>query len=752
MKRLITISLHGVLCLLLINRAHAQDVTIKGTVTDATTGETLIGVSVAVKSTQTGAQTGPDGTFTISAPSTGQLAFSYIGYTTQTVAINGRTTIDIKLAVQANELQQVVVVGYGTQRKRDITGAVANVKGEELARQPVQTATQALQGKVAGVQVTSSGAPNSSPSVRIRGTGTLLGGAEPLYVVDGVLTNDIRNINNNDIENVDVLKSASASAIYGVRAANGVIIITTKQGKRGDLRVTYDGTVGFREAANLIKMASSEQYVAYLKDASPTTQIPDYNGTTDWYGTILRRALTQNNNVSVSGGTEKATYFFSAGYLTDEGIVIDNKYKRISIRTNDVFTLSDKVKLTTQVAFTHGTTRNVNLGSAYNDAYRAAPIIPSIVNGLYGNTALFGNVGNPLLDIGKNNDQVNESRLQGNIAIDYKPVKTLTLRSAINTDVNFNNQRIYNYKYAADENTYIVPGGNQRGDFSQLIMTNTNNNRYIWDNTATFQQTFGKHSLTVLGGFTMERYYNRYTYGSQRGAPENQDLWYLGTGDPTTSLASNPDLTIIPGDKFTRLSVLGRINYAYAGKYLFTANIRNDASSKFSKDNRSALFPSFGLGWVLTEEDFMKDQKLFSSLKLRGGYGKIGNDNIASSQYIVTALQNIPYFFGNAGSTGNPNNVALGAAINELKNANLKWETTEEYDAAIEFSMLNSKLSGELSYYNKKTKNALININIPEIFGDPNNQYVTNAATISNKGIEAALNWRDEVNPDFRYN
>ncbi|WP_419700737.1 SusC/RagA family TonB-linked outer membrane protein [Mucilaginibacter sp. NFX135] len=758
MKRNLTISVLVLFCFFFVNTLFAQNAPVKGKVTDANTGEPLIGVSVAIKGTTTGIQTDVNGAFTLQAPPDATLVFTYIGYTTLSLPVNNQNTLTVKLQPEAKALQEVVVVGYGTQRKRDVTGAVASVKGEELAKQPVQTATQALQGKVSGVQVISSGAPNSQPTVRIRGTGTLLAGADPLYVVDGVLTNDIRNINNNDIVNVDILKDASAAAIYGVRAANGVIIITTKQGKSGKTIISYDGTIGFHDASKVVQMANASQYQSYLADAAPGTTTPvftpAYNGTTNWFGEILRKSLTQSNNVSISGGSDKNTFFFSAGYLTDNGIVINNNFNRINLRTSETFTLSDKVKVSTQISFTNSNTRNVNLGAAYNDAYRAAPIIPAMRNGLYGNTSLFGNVGNPLIDIGKNNDQSTENRLQGNIAIDYKPIKNLTLHSAINTDVNFNSQRVYNYKFAADSTTYITPGGNQRADFSQLIFTRNNNNRYIWDNTATYQQSFGKHSLTILGGFTTERYYQQYTYGSQKGVPANQDLWYLGTGDPTTDQVNNydPNATPLFGDKFTRISVLGRINYSYAGKYLITANIRDDGSSKFAQANRYAVFPSFGAGWIITEEGFMKNQKVFDLLKLRAGYGKIGNDNIASNLYIVTAKSNIPYFFGSPGSTGVPTTTALGAAISELKNANLKWETTEEYDAALEFGLLNSRLTGEVSYYSKKTKNSLINVQIPAIFGDPNNQYVTNAATISNKGIEAGLNWRDDITKKLRYN
>ena len=402
MRKLFTKLIGAVLiCILFINASFAQQ-NIKGTVTDAATGETLIGVSVLVKGTTTGTQTDINGMFSITAPANSTLTFTYIGYATQEVAVTNQTTINIKLAAQAKQLAQVVVIGYGTQRRRDVTGAVANVSGEDLARQPVQTPTQALQGKAAGVQVISSCQPNSQPLVRIRGTGSVLAGAEPLYVVDGVLTDDIRNINNADIISVDVLKDASA-AIYGVRGANGVIIITTRKGKNGPAIVRYDANAGFSQIANQVKMANRQQYVSYLNDADPTkvasVNLPALTtpGTTDWYAAVLRPAFQMSHNISVSGGSDKADYFVSANYLTNNGIIKTNNFQRFTLRENSDINISDKIKLSSQLSLTRGADRAVPLGDTYNNIYRAAPIIPAEnADGLYGNTSAWGNVGNPL--------------------------------------------------------------------------------------------------------------------------------------------------------------------------------------------------------------------------------------------------------------------------------------------------------------------------------------------------------------------
>jgi len=738
---------------LLPSALRAQQAPITGVVTDATSQEALIGVTVLVKgNTSLNAQTGLDGRYAIQAPADAVLTFNYVGYAQQEIPVAGKAAINVALQ-STTKLNEVVVVGYGTQRKRDLTGAVARVEGSEIVNQPVQTPTQALQGKLAGVQIISDGTPNSQPTVRIRGTGTLLAGANPLYVVDGVQTTDIRNLSNADIASIDVLKDASAAAIYGVRGANGVIIITTKKGAVGKPVLSYSGTYGFKEAAHLVQMANADEYKRYITDTAPGTTFPDYPGlgaaTTNWYKEILKRGIFQNHNLAVSGATDNVRYYFSGNLLQDDGIVTQNKFQRLTVRSNTSFSLSDKVTISSQASFSHANTQGVNLGAAYPDAYRAAPIIPARQGDLYGNTAAYGNVGNPLLDIDKNNNRLVENRLQGNVGVDVRPVEWLTLRSAINVDLNFNNSTVYNYQFNNDATTFIIAGGNQRNTTSSLGVMQTNSYRYLWENTATFHKVFNeKHDLTILAGTTTEE--GQYTplYGYRRGVPADPNQWYLNTGDPNTSVVNpydpnNPDPGMLPA-KDRRFSVLGRINYAYNSRYLLTANLRYDASSKFAANRREGVFPSLGLGWVISDEDFLKDVKGLSFLKLRASYGRLGNDQIPVNSYVTTADINIPYIFN-----GQP---VLGAVISQLKDGNVHWETTREYDAAIEFGFLDNHLTGEVTYYNKLTSDALIPINIPGILGDPDNQLITNAANIANKGVEAALNWRSTIADGFTYN
>ncbi|MDR6786412.1 TonB-linked SusC/RagA family outer membrane protein [Pedobacter africanus] len=732
------------LCFLFTNVAQAQDITVKGVVSDETDKLPLPGVSVLVKGTRTGTTTDASGRYAISAPANATLVFSYLGYLSREISVNNQADLNISLASSSQELEQVVVVGYGTQKKKDLTGSVAQVKGEELTRQPVQTATQALQGKIAGVQIISSGEPNTSPTVRLRGTGTMLGGANPLYVVDGVFTEDIKNINNADILSVDVLKDASASAIYGMRAANGVILITTKKGKAGENVFTYDGNIGFREANNLVDMAGSNQYTGYLNEANKyygsgsdlITPSMLTGANTDWYDAILQKGLITTQNLSLSGGSDKVTYFLSAGLLSDEGIQKGNKYDRFTLRVNNEYTLTKKLKFSNMLSYTNGKAKGAQL-DAFGNAYRAAPIIASKVGDLYGNTSLFGNVSNPLLSLDKVNNTARQNRIQGNFALDYKPIEGLTLRSAMGLDLDYLKSTDYGYRYLPDGSTFLVPGGNQSRANSTLKLTKNDTFRWIWDNTATYTKTIEKHNFTLLAGVTAEGYKFNEFVGNARDIPANQDQWYLDAGSAGTQSVANT------GDKYNRYSYLTRLNYGYDSRYLLTASFRADATSKFGKMSQWEYFPSLGLAWNISNESFMTDQKVFSNLKIRGSYGQMGNDNIKSSLYIPIAIINRPYPIDGAPIQG----IRFEDTVDNL----LRWEITTGYDAGLDFGFLNNRLSGTIDYYHKKTDNALIYVGIPAILGDPDGKALTNASTISNKGLELSLGWADELNESFKY-
>ena len=724
---------------------YKNDVAVSGRVTDES-GNPVVAVSIKIKGSTKGTTTNSDGNYSLTAPDNAVLVISSIGYEPVEEIVAGRTVINVVLKTQAKAIEEVVVVGYGTQRKKDLTGSVASVSGAELAKQPVLTATQAVQGKIAGVQVISSGDPNSLPVIRIRGTGTMLSGANPLYVVDGIINDDIRNINSADITSLEVLKDASATAIYGMRAANGVILITTKKGRPGKMIISYDASVGVKEATNLVNMAGAQQYANYVNEASLyygsgdslVTKVQLQNGSnTDWYGEILKRGFFQNHNVSLSGGSDKINYFFSAGYLTDEGIIRTNNFKRFTVRSNNDYKISNIFKVSTLISYSRSDVRNVDL-NAFNIAYRAAPYVTPFQNGKYGNTSLSNNVGNPLLDQDKNNNSGKGDRFQGNIVGELKPLSWLTLRTSFGVDKNNFRSVSYGYRYDNDgpNNVFLTAGSNQKRLRSSLGISEIQGNRYVWDNTATLAKKFGNNNISLLVGTTAEEIKSNDIGGSRFDIPEDKNQWYLNAGSSIGATNFNG------GDKSTRSSYLGRLNYNFKDKYFLTATGRYDGTSRLPSANRWGFFPSVGAGWVISSEDFMQSQKVVNNLKLRASYGKVGNDGIPSNSFTSIATSNLPYFFNGV--------EVLNFRLEKVFDPKIRWEITREYNAGLDFGLLKNRLSGSVDVYDRKTTDALVRIKIPAILGAE--EYITNAATFTNKGVELGLDWKDNISKAFKYN
>lgn len=722
---------------LLAGVLFSQQRNLTGIVSDAQNKEPIIGASILIKGTGQGTITEVDGSFQLPITEGNTIVISYVGYASQELAVGSQVNFEIFLVPESVLLNQVVVVGYGAQRKVDITGATVSVKGEELAKQPVMTATQALQGKVAGVQIISSGKPGSSPSVRIRGVGTALAGTTTLFVVDGILTDDISNINTSDIVNMDVLKDASSTAIYGARGANGVVIITTKKGAGGTTKINYNNFIGIRNATNLVAMANAEEYANYATVATGKT-INAGDVDTDWYKEILRNAWTHNHNISLSGGSDKNSHYLGFGLLDEDGIVLNNKFRRLNIRTNLDYKLSELLMFGINGSFTNSNERDVNLGTAYNNAYRAAPIIPGKVDGRYGNTSQYQNVGNPILDLSNNDNKAISNRLQASAFLEVKPFEGLSFKSLLGTDLSNGSSRRYNYKFLNDEVTFLTAGGNQRSERSSLSVSNGNEFRWVWDNILSYRFTKSKNSFVFMAATTAEAFNLSWASASRQDVPVVKDLWYITSGNANTSTNNGS------GDKWARNSYLSRVNYNYDNKYILTATVRADGSSRIAKDNRWGLFPSFGLGWVISNEPFMRDFPLFETLKLRTSWGRVGNDRVPSDAFTVTVTPNLAYPFG--GGVATP-----GSAITQIKDPNLKWETTEEFDFGVEFSMLSGRLMGEMGFYNKKSRDLLINVKVPAVTGDEDGVVLTNAASIRNTGFEFAANWRNRVSDAFSY-
>ncbi|QJD97743.1 TonB-dependent receptor [Mucilaginibacter robiniae] len=741
MKRIYTISRLVLLCLLFSTVAFAQNVAVKGKVTDATTGEFLPGVTVAVQGTTTGTQTDVNGAFTINVPSSATITFSFVGYTAQQIAVNARTTLDVKLANKASELQQVVVVGYGTQRKIDVTGSVSQVRGEELSKQPDPNPVSALQGKVAGVQITNSGTPGASPQITIRGQGTVYGNNNPLYVVDGVWFDDISFLNSNDIESMSILKDASSEAIYGVRAANGVVLITTKKGKGGKPTVNYNGYVGVQKVTNMVKMANASQYAELVNELNGTTSFADpasLGKGTDWFDVILRKAFTTNHNVSLSGSTDKSSYNMSIGYFNQQGNVKTNSYDRVTVRLQQDLQAYKFLKVGYNAILQGSNSKDVPADIIYK-AYTAAPVVPVYnADGTYGDPANYpiGNSPtNPQAQLDNYNQRTKDFRFNGNMFGELKFNDHLTFRTSFGADVRQNEVRNYIPAYAATTNQFNTT--------SDLTLTKTQSRNWIWENTLTYNQTFNKdHRLTVLLGQSAQHYYNYYSIATVQNAPNSTATYYINSGDASTTTVR--DYATIT----TSASYFGRVNYAYKDKYLLNASIRRDGSSAFSSDQRWGAFPSIGAGWVISNEDFFKDQNIFNNLKIRGSWGKIGNSAIPANIYTNTVSRtgDLTAVYGTTNGV-----IASGANITTISNPILYWERGVGTDLGLEGSLFNNRFTFEIDYYNRVTQKGIFDVPVLKSLGTTNGSIITNQADFRNRGWEFSAGWKGNTGKDFSY-
>ncbi len=709
---------------------------VSGTVTDSS-GTPLIGVTIKVKGTSMGAVTDAQGRFSLNVPDTAVLVVSYLGYQTKEVPVEGQTSLSIVLSSSATELNQVVVVGYGTQKKIDITGAVGQVDGEDIAKQASVNAASALQGKVAGVQVVNSGAPGSSPQVHIRGIGTVYGSASPLYIVDGVWYDDISFLNPQDIASVSVLKDASSQSIYGIRAANGVILITTKKGEKGALTINYNGYVGFQQATDVVKMANAKQYATLLNEKLDTTLIdPNTIGhSTDWYKEILRRAFVQNHEISARGGTEKGTYSLSLGYLNQQGIIKGNDYKRITGRFSNDWQLKKALKVGYNITMYGFKSSDIPMSAVY-DSYVAPPIIPvKNPDGSYGDAADYpiGNFANPVVDLDFYHQTTKGMRLTGNVYADLTFLKHFTFHTSFGGDYGENG--VLNFAPAYNATSV------QHRDKSVLTKRRDETRNWIVENTLTYDNTFDDaHHLKVLLGQTAQRYKTDFLVGTAENVPGgNSGQQYLDLGDVDTRDVDDG------GDLFTTSSFFGRINYSYRNRYLFMFSMRADGSSKFPVDSRWGYFPAVGAGWVISEESFMSNQHIFDFLKLRGSWGKIGNASIPTNITNVL-VNNKPEFTASFGGQ-----LHSGASITALVPPTLVWERGVGSEVGIEMEFLNSRLHFEGDFYSRKTRHAIFDIKIPETLGTSPNSVLGNNADFQNQGFEFSIGWKDKAGQKFNY-
>lgn len=735
---------HIILTTEAIKDLHAQQQakTVTGTVTDVS-GEPIIGANIRIKGTTTGTITDIDGNFSIEAEPQSVIEVSYIGYLTQETVINNQKSIRFLLKEDTKTLDEVVVIGYGVQKKADLTGSVANINTEKLNTQSNANIGQALQGKIAGVDIVSQGgAPGSGTRIMVRGIGTL-NNASPLYIVDGMYMNSIDHINPNDIASIDVLKDASSAAIYGSRAANGVIIVTTKEGSNTEGKPIIDLSVnlGISTASKFLDMLDAKGWAEVTTIARQAIGKPALDMATDlankpdndWQDIMFRPALMQNYNLSVKGGGKYSTYYTGLGYFNQDGIVKGTNYQRYNIQSkNDYKRGIFSAGTNLIISFSHDKPLHQELrGGMIGTILQSVPTLEKYDDtreGGYGGT--YGDVVNiphPLAIIDDNiMDRYNENvKIFANLYAQIELFKGLKYKLNLTPDFSFERYKNYLNKYDF---------GLATNSITQLTERQRRRRNILVENLLTFDRTFGEHKISALAGYTYQDSRFRHIQAYGEGLPQG-----LEEIDAATTNRSNE------GNSWRSVltSILGRVFYSYQNKYLFTATIRRDGSSKFGKNNRYGYFPSFSLGWNVAEEKFMENVHWLDQLKLRGGYGVLGNQEIDNYQYSSTITTGINYPDGNGG-------LLQGAFPKNFANPDIKWKETAMTNVGIDFMAFNNRLSLTADYYVKNTKDILLTVPIPISSGGANDP-IRNAGKIRNNGFEFNLGWMDQPNPDISY-
>ena len=741
-------SLFLLVCLVLSGTTvFAQEKTVTGVVTDSF-NEPLIGASIVVQGTTNGVITDLDGKYSIKVTPGATLQFSYVGMEKQSIKVGNQSIINVQLKDDSQMLAETVVIGYGSAKKRDLTGSITNIKGDEIANKPVANPLSALQGKVAGVQVINSGRAGEDPEIRVRGTNSI-NGYKPLYVVDGLFNDNINFLNPQDIESMEILKDPSSLAIFGVRGANGVIIITTKKAKVGQTRVNINGSFGFKSVPNQIEMVDAagfkELYNEQLRnEGNPEFDFTGWNGNTNWQDEIFQTGFITNNNVSITGASEKHSFYLGAGYAYEQGNIKNEKYSKITLSVSNEYKLTDNFRVGFQFngarilpADTKTVTTAVRatpVATVFNDQYDLYTTLPEFQK---------AQMNNPMVDVDlkANTTRAENYRGSGNVYAEWDFLKHFQFKAMFSMDYASNNSRKFTpiiQVYDASAEGNIVTLGDGKTGVSQAKQTEMKTQS---DYLLTYTNTWGDHSLTATAGFTT--YYNKLeNLGAARAQgvglviPDNPDKWYVSIGDAGTSTNESTQW------ERATVSMLGRILYNYKGRYLFNGSFRRDGSSAFSyTGNQWQNFYSVGAGWLISEEEFMKDITWLDMLKLKGSWGTLGNQNLDKAYPAEPLLSN-----AYSAVFGTPSAIYPGYQLSYLPNATLRWEKVEAWEVGAEANFFRNRLHLEGVYYKKTTKDLLAEV--PGISGTVPG--IGNLGSIENKGIELAINWRDQIG-DWNY-
>ncbi|AGA79343.1 SusC/RagA family TonB-linked outer membrane protein [Echinicola vietnamensis] len=729
----------------------AQNVQVTGTITDEN-GMPIPGAAVLIKGTSNGTAADIDGKYTISASADQTLQFSFIGYKTTEVLVGNQTTIDVALTPDVSDLEEVVVVGYGSVKKSQLTGAISSVSSKEITDQPITDARQALQGRSSGVDVTSPGSkPGAAPQVRIRGRRSFNASNEPLYVVDGIpIAGGINDINPNDITSMEILKDASATAIYGSRGANGVVLVTTKRGTTGKTVVSLDSYYGFNESLGTIEVFNGPEFAEYKRESrratgnypeGPATQEADEalfepvelegiaaGRTTDYVGALTRTGAIQSHQLSVSGGSEKTQFFVSGGFFQDKGVVINQDYTRYNFRANVDHKINDKIRFgtSTLVSYSERNGENFNpIGGAMQENPLGKPYDED------GNLIFLptsdGLRTNPLAEIvpGAIIDLTKRYRIFNSIYAEWKIIDGLTYRVNFGPDITIDR----NGRFTGSQ-TNSRRGGDPIGSVNEDFRFN-----YTLENIITYDRTFGEdHTFKFTGLQSIQKDNLEETFLSVQGIPAESQS-YNRLGDASQITGANTNLT-----QWTLLSFMGRLNYNFKGKYLITGTLRADGSSKFGENNKFSYFPSVAVGWNISDEPFFKASETFDQLKLRVSYGSIGNQAIDPYQ-TQPLLGRSTYAYENS--------PAFGYGPNTIGNPDLRWETSTTLNTGLDFSLIAGRISGSLEYYVTTTKDLLAPQPLPNSIGFGG--YTTNVGKTQNRGVELTINSVNIDNSNFTW-
>ena len=750
--------------------ATFAEITVSGRVTDEK-GEGLPGVSVVVKGTNQGTTTDGTGGFRISAPNANStLVFSFVGYGPKEIVVGTQTTLTVALTPDDQTLNEVVVVGYGSQLKKEITGAVQTVSAQEIKDLPVSQIGQKLQGRLAGVQINqTTGKPGQGISIRIRGQVSVSAGSDPLYVIDGFpITGSIGQLNPDEIDDITILKDAASTSLYGSRAANGVVLITTKKGKPGQTNVSFNTFAGVQQVPQRgrVAMLNAVEFAQFKKeyyedkgDAVPAEfQNPaQYEGkNNDWYGALLRTAPIQSYNLNISSNKEKSSTSLVAGYFNQQGVVLNNAYKRYSLRMNSNYSISDKVNVGFNVApsyvfdNTPRTDGDRGTGILFN-ALHTWPVMP--IYDATGELTKFnqfpGSTGNIFAYpnwVRAAQELVNETKntnLLSNAYIQYKPISGLTIRSSIN--VEYQNAKFFFFNPSTATSAINVPIPTTAVSIRQSI----ENVSWLNENLATYNRSFGDHNVELLAGFTNQHF--RQDFTRIQANTYADDRLPTVQGALNVDRAGNPSNTRNAVDEWALTSYLSRLTYNYKGKYLFTAAIRSDGSSRFGANNRYGTFPSASVGWVLSDENFLKPVSQVSFAKVRASYGIIGNNNIGNYTQYALVNNTVNSVFGST--------VATGAVVTSLANPNLGWETTRQFDVGLDLGLFNDRIQFIYDFYTKRTTNLLYAVQIPQEAGFSNYndnigeiKFWGHEFSLTSKNTTGRLRWTTNANISFNRN